>query len=248
MPAPGSFDPPTGTAVPLPIGVVSDVRLYRDGLAEGLARRAGLAVVWTAGDARSAVAHAADGSATAVVLDLSTHESLGLARAMRQVAPALAIVAFASHDLDREIIECAEAGIGGLVSCDGSLDDLAVALTRAAHGEMSCSPRAAAVLMRRVAAVAASVAVAPAPSGVDDTLTLRERSILELLDAGLSNKEIAARLHIQVATVKNHVHNVLEKLRVASRSEAAAKHRAAAGPPSLRSLLPQDSRTKAAKI
>ena len=58
-----------------------------------------------------------------------------------------------------------------------------------------------------------------------DDLTRREREVLELIDAGLSNKEIAVRLHIEVSTVKNHVHNLLEKAQATSRTQAAAQLR-----------------------
>lgn len=235
----GSYTPSTGQSAALPIGIVSDVRVYREGLAESLAHYSRLTVAWAAGDLETAVARAAEDRASAAVVDLAMHDCLLLIRAMRRVSSTLAIVAFASHDLDREIIACAEAGIRGLVSCDGSLDDLTVAVTRAVRGEMSCSPRAAAVLVQRVASLAADHPATAA--SCTEALTLREHTILELLDGGLSNKEIASRLHIQVATVKNHVHNVLEKMHVGSRSEAAAKHRAILPPRSLRALASSDS-------
>jgi DNA-binding NarL/FixJ family response regulator len=60
-------------------------------------------------------------------------------------------------------------------------------------------------------------------------LTARERHILELIDQGFSNKEIATQLCIEVSTVKNHVHNILEKLHVNRRSQAAALMRASQG-------------------
>ena len=65
------------------------------------------------------------------------------------------------------------------------------------------------------------------PDLASGELTPRELGVLHLVDQGLSNKEIAARLHIQISTVKNHVHNALEKLQVHHRGEAAAKLRAA---------------------
>jgi two-component system nitrate/nitrite response regulator NarL len=78
-------------------------------------------------------------------------------------------------------------------------------------------PGIAGQLLRRVTGLAAA---RPGPG--DAALTRREREIVALIDEGLSNKEIAGRLVIEVATVKNHVHNILEKLRVGSRGEAAA--------------------------
>ena len=221
MSALGSSRPPSA-APELPIGIIAEVRLYREALAERLTRDTGLALAWTAADGPTALARAAEGCAVVAVLDLAMRDSLQLARALRQTVPALVIVGCASHDADGEIIACAEAGLGGLVSCDGTLEELALAVLRAGRGEMSCSPRAAAVMTRRLATLADAGVGAADP---ERSLTARERAILELLDRGLSNKEIAGRLHIQVATVKNHVHNVLEKLGVGSRGEAAAKRR-----------------------
>jgi DNA-binding NarL/FixJ family response regulator len=81
------------------------------------------------------------------------------------------------------------------------------------------SPRAAAALLRRVGALAADRPAVSSPRG---ELTAREREIVELIALGLSNKAIAARLHVEIATVKNHVHNILDKLQVHRRGEIAA--------------------------
>jgi len=86
-----------------------------------------------------------------------------------------------------------------------------------------CSPRVAGALLRRIAALATDGRSDRVPAH----LTNREREIMGLIDEGLSNKEIAKRLRIEVATVKNHVHNILEKLQVHRRGEAAARVRAA---------------------
>jgi DNA-binding NarL/FixJ family response regulator len=104
------------------------------------------------------------------------------------------------------------------VSREGSLEDLISALDSVSRGELLCPPRIAAGLRRRVAALAA----ARAPVGPRGHLTRREAEVAGLIDAGLSNKQIAQRLCIEVPTVKNHVHNILEKLQVHRRGEAAA--------------------------
>ena len=88
-------------------------------------------------------------------------------------------------------------------------------------GEFRCSPRVAAQLVRRLRALSRE-------RGVDETdarLTAREQGIAALLAEGLSNKEIARRLGIELCTVKNHVHHVLEKLHATSRAQAAAQLR-----------------------
>ncbi len=82
-----------------------------------------------------------------------------------------------------------------------------------------CSPRITASLLRRVGALAAELR-GPSPNA---SLTAREVEVAELLDQGLSNKEIGQRLNIAVPTVKNHVHSILEKLHVHRRAEAAAR-------------------------
>jgi DNA-binding NarL/FixJ family response regulator len=90
------------------------------------------------------------------------------------------------------------------------------------RGELPCTPRLAATLFQRLALHASH--------RQDDGalgLTAREREILTLIDGGLSNKEIAHRLNIEVATVKNHVHRILDKLHVKRRGEAAARIRGA---------------------
>jgi DNA-binding NarL/FixJ family response regulator len=120
-------------------------------------------------------------------------------------------------DSEESVLAFAEAGIAGYVPREGSVQDLVDAVERAVRGELQCSPQLAGAIIRRLAWRAA--AGSDFPRG---PLTARETEIVRLIDQGLSNKEIAVRLGIEVATVKNHVHNLLEKLRVRRRAEAAA--------------------------
>ena len=89
-------------------------------------------------------------------------------------------------------------------------------LESVSHDELLCSPEIAATLLRRVHAQASERGLEREP----DRLTRREHEVLELIGEGLSNKEIARSLRISCATVKNHVHNVLEKLQIHRRGEA----------------------------
>ena len=117
------------------------------------------------------------------------------------------------------MIACAEAGASGYVPRDGTVDDLETVVESVARGEIECSPRIAASLLRRVGALAAELR-GPSPNS---SLTAREQEVAELLDQGLTNKEIAQQLSIAVPTVKNHVHRILDKLHVHRRTEAAAR-------------------------
>ena len=127
------------------------------------------------------------------------------------------MVAIGIADSDTEVIACAERGFAAYVTRDGSVDELAATIRAAGKGELTCSPRIAGTLMRRLGALAAELH----PASSMARLTRREREIAALMRQDLSNKEIATRLRIEVATVKNHVHNVLDKLQVHRRSDAA---------------------------
>jgi DNA-binding NarL/FixJ family response regulator len=100
---------------------------------------------------------------------------------------------------------------------------VASAVENVSRGEPCCDPWMTAALFRRLHSLAAG----KLPESLEEPLTPREREIVALIDEGLSNKQIAQLLCIEPATVKNHVHNVLEKLHVARRGEAAAmvRHR-----------------------
>ncbi len=198
--------------------VVADIRLYRDGLVEILSREQELLVVGTADCAAGALAQAADLSPDVILVDQAMPESVPTVRALLAHRPSVKIISLAVRENEREVIACAEAGVSGYVPREASLDDLLAVVDSVGRGELLCSPQVAASLLRRVAWRATGGAeVEPA-----NPLTVRELEIVRLIEQGLSNKEIAVRLGIEVATVKNHVHNLLEKLRLRRRAEAAA--------------------------
>ncbi|HVI67754.1 MAG TPA: response regulator transcription factor, partial [Bradyrhizobium sp.] len=145
-----------------------------------------------------------------VLLDVGTPGGLAALLALRQALPDLKIVAIAVSDIEQVVVACAEAGVSGFVSRDGSIQDLLTAIHCAMRNELVCSPRIAGMLFRRVAAIGSERSHAPDNSA----LTRREHEIVSLMTQGLSNKEIARQLRIQNATVKNHIHSILAKLHV----------------------------------
>jgi DNA-binding NarL/FixJ family response regulator len=145
-------------------------------------------------------------------------DGLAAIRSITTALPEAKVVSLGVAEDDGAVLACAEAGAVGYVPREGSLNDLLAVIESVARGEAVCSPRIAAALLRRVASLAAHRSANQIPAN----LTSREREIVRLIDAGLSNKDIARRLCIEVATVKNHVHNVLEKLHLHRRGEAAA--------------------------
>jgi two-component system nitrate/nitrite response regulator NarL len=203
------------------IFILSSIKLYREGLALSLSRRPELEVIGDAAPSVEALARVASTAPAAVLLDFTIPGALNLPKELDRLRPGVKVIAFAVGEIDNELIACAEAGIAGFVTQDGSVDDLVASILNALRGEVICSPRVAGLLFKRMAALSDAAPALHGKSG----LTRRECEIIGLVDEGLSNKEIARSLRIASATVKNHVHNILEKLRVSRRGEAAARLR-----------------------
>ncbi|HJR59954.1 MAG TPA: response regulator transcription factor [Vicinamibacterales bacterium] len=203
--------------------VVAAVRLYREGLATLLAARHDIALAGTASTADEALPLVSEHRPDVVVIDATTPGAIPLIEHIRPLVPGIRVIAFGVQEEDREILAWAAAGVSGYVPRDGSMDDLTAAIANVMRGEVSCSPRIAATLLRRLTSGIGVDGGAFDPATAP--LTARERQILTLIDLGLSNKEIAQRLNIEVATVKNHVHHLLQKLHVTSRAAAAARFR-----------------------
>jgi two-component system nitrate/nitrite response regulator NarL len=205
---------PSGTRIAL----FSDVRLHREGLALVLAGTADVEVVATAAHGDAATVLARHGPDVAL-LDLTTDDDLNAVRSLVAATPQVSFVLLAVPELEQAILDCAEAGIVGYVTRDGSVAELVATIRAVARGEAHYPARMVARLLHRMAARP------HARPSARSTLTRRERQVATLLEAGLSNKEIARRLSIELPTVKNHVHNILEKLGVSRRGEAVAKLR-----------------------
>jgi DNA-binding NarL/FixJ family response regulator len=191
--------------------------LYREGLISGLTRQGHLRILG-AGSARNALEQIIGLRPQVLLLDLSARDSFALPRQALELVPGLRVVAFAVEELEENILACARAGICGYVPQDGSTEDVVAAVVHALKGELLCSPRIAAHLFSRVAALPDNRAGAP----IHVLLTRREREVAALLACDLTNKEIARRLHLGPATIKNHVHNILQKLNVHHRGDVAA--------------------------
>ena len=197
------------------VTIISDVLLYREGLAASLARDGRLEVIDLAGG-NDALACVLKNRPDIVLLDGAMAQCLPLARRLRAEWPDARIVGFGISGGADELVACAESGLAAFVDCNGSVGELVEAVQGALKGELACSPQVSALLCERLA----SLASAAGPSS--HMLTRREREIAALIGEGLSNKEIAIDLRIGPSTVKNHVHNILEKLNV--RRRAAIVH------------------------
>ena len=213
--------------------VVADVRFYREGLAETMARHPCVAVVGTASGRDDTIAQARAIRPDIVLLDTSTPDALSAVRVLTAQVPATKVVAIALAETEHEVLEWAEAGVVGYVPRDASIADLVSAVEGTMRGELRCSARVAAGLLRRVGVIARANGDGGQSADLS-RLTTREQEIVSLIELGMCNKEIARRLGIGVATAKTHVHHILEKLNVERRSQAAAWLRRRGGVEALR--------------
>ena len=201
--------------------IVCHIRLYREGLEKILGQSSCIEVVGTAKDGTGAISKVRQVRPDIVLLDVAIPDALATLRTLVSDSPRCKVVALGLSEPSDDVIVCAEAGASGFVFRDDPLDDLVTTLQSAHCGKLRCSQRIAALLLQRVGALAA----AHVPPCHNVCLTRREFEIAELLREGLSNKQIALQLCIEVATVKNHVHSILGKLNVHSRAEAIARMR-----------------------
>lgn len=198
--------------------IAAPFRLYREGLAEILSGEDDIALIGSAAFGREAVDRVRELEPDVVLLDPAIPEGADAIRELVDPPATVRVVALASPEIEAEMIAWAEAGVSGFVEFDDSLAELVATIRRAARGDLHCTPQVAGILLRRVTVLAAGH---PQQSG-EGHLTPRELEVVRLLDEGLSNKQIAVRLCIELPTVKHHVHHILEKLGVSRRGDAVA--------------------------
>lgn len=196
--------------------VISDVMLFREGISAGL-RRLGKLDVVGAFCPNDGLAYLAANTADLVILDTSRRRALAHAASVKQLRPQSRIIAFGIGSTE-DALSGAESGIAAFVGEDGSVDDINDAAIRALSGQSYCTPELTARLLAHIADLARDRSCR-----VTSALTTRENEIATLVERGCSNKQIAIELRISPATVKNHVHNILEKLDLPRRSAIGSR-------------------------
>jgi two-component system, NarL family, nitrate/nitrite response regulator NarL len=190
--------------------VVSEVLIYREGIATGLNRLGDFKIVAALPSAQLAAALGA-GNIQILFVDISNARSRECARTAREIASSVHVIGFGMTSEDDGLLG-AELGVTAFVDHDGTIADLNQAARRAINGIPVCPPQLTRRLLQRVAQLAGRVR-----PHTDAHLTEREREVASLVEEGLSNKEIAGALNISPATVKNHVHMILDKLNLPRR-------------------------------
>jgi DNA-binding NarL/FixJ family response regulator len=210
----------TPGSAPTRVLIVDDHDLFRTGLASLLADEDGIEVVAQASGGRMGVRLAAELNPDVILMDLRMPDMTGPEATRKIVArsPGTRVLALTVASEDRDVAEALQAGACGFLAKDTPVDSLVVAVHAAARGMAWLSPKAAEVVLGRIRNT-------PPPQEQQSTplehLSSRELDVLRLIANGMENAEIAAELNISPRTAKNHVSNILTKLGLPSRVQAA---------------------------
>ncbi len=202
--------------------IVDDHPVVRSGLAAVLSSLDGFEVVAVAADGRAAVRETVIHRPDVVLMDLQMPEVDGFAaiRELSRVVPEVRVCVLTMFDDDDSLFAAMTAGARGYLLKGAEQEDIARAVRAIAAGEVIFGPGVAVRVLRQLSTAPDAAAATPFPS-----LTTRERSVLDLLAAGLPTAAIAARLDITAKTVSNNVSNILTKLQLSDRTQAAVTAR-----------------------
>lgn len=203
------------------IAIVHRHQLFLESLACCLCQSAAFLVVHTASQLGETGKDLAANNPDVLLVEFALLRQFDEQRALRIGSLPLGVKVLVIDVPDREddILYCIEVGgASGYVVQNASLKELETNLIAIARGETVCSPKIAHLAFCRMSWLARQEAETSVSNGMP--LTRREVEIVRLIEEGLSNKEIATRLNIEVSTVKNHVHNILDKLHLRSRYSA----------------------------
>jgi DNA-binding NarL/FixJ family response regulator len=204
---------------PISVVVVDDHDIFRDGLVRLLAERDGITVVGDAADGERALRLVERLAPDVVVMDLNMPGLSGIEaiRRLAGVAPHSRVIVLTISVADSDVVEAIVAGACGYLLKDATIDEIVAGVRAAAVGDSLLSPRIATGLLERMRELAANGNGAEHRSELTD----RELEVLRLVAQGMDNAEIAQALVISPQTAKNHVSNILAKLQLENRIQAA---------------------------
>ncbi|RPJ40563.1 MAG: DNA-binding response regulator [Chloroflexi bacterium] len=199
--------------------IVDDHILFREGLTGLLRAQPDMEIVGECGSVHEAVEQALLEKPEVILMDFSLPDGTGLEATQAILAdlPATQIIFLTVHDNDERMISAMRAGARGYLLKNLSVNKLLASLRALQRGEAAISRVMMARVLEKFAQSTQQPAAGPSPLV---GLTSREIQVLEELADGITNQEIAIRLFISENTVKNHIHNILEKLELHNRREA----------------------------
>jgi DNA-binding NarL/FixJ family response regulator len=202
------------------VALIEDNRLVRQGISALLSEIPDVEVVAEGATADTSLLR--DANPNVVLLDLSLRNGDSLRVAQRVMAefPECRIIMMDLLPVHEDIIEYVHVGVAGFIMKDATLEDLVTTIRSVVNGANVLPPAMTRTLFSEIARNAVANGGPSFQSSV--RMTPREREVIDLIAEGLSNKEIAAQLHIATHTVKSHVRNIMEKLTLHTRLQIAA--------------------------
>jgi len=202
------------------VALIEDNRLVREGIAALLNQLPDLEVVAGGSSVDTALLRQVNPHVVLLDLGLRNGDSLRVAEMVKKEFPESKVILMDLLPVHEDIVEFVNAGVSGFIMKDATLDDLVHTIREVAAGAHILPPQMAGTLFSQIARDAVSRG---RPAVLESVrMTPREREVINLIAEGLSNKEIAGRLHIATHTVKSHVRNVMEKLMLHTRLQIAA--------------------------
>ncbi|MFE7974212.1 response regulator [Streptomyces shenzhenensis] len=203
---------------PARVVVVDDQTVVREGIVMLLGLLPGIEVVGAAGDGEEAVKAVAELAPDVVLMDLRMPRCDGVeaTRRIRAEYPGTQVVVLTTFADDESLFPALRAGARGYLTKDAGGDEIVRAVESVLSGDAGLSPSVQRRLLERLSEPEQQLVRAEAPDG----LTVRETEVLVLIAEGLSNQEIARRLHVSTATVKTHINNLFAKTGVKDRAQA----------------------------
>lgn len=203
--------------------LVDDHALFREGLAAVISSQSNMEVVGNANDGLEAVIKAQELKPDLILMDIqmSTMDGLESTRQIKQILPDTTIVVLTVRDDDEKLFEALKSGAQGYLLKDIRSHKMVEMLQSAMNGEAAITPSLAGRVLAEFRRMSLNQSGSSNADHEDNSLTERELEVLSLVAKGASDKEVAEKLFVSLNTVKTHIRNILSKLRVDSRKEAA---------------------------
>ncbi len=201
--------------------LIEDNRLLRDGIVSILKPQKDMVIIAASGDGKNTLVKIKKLKPNVVLLDLGlrSHNSLHIVEIMRIDFPIAKIIIMDLAPAQADILRYVKAGANGFLLKDASLDDFLITIRSVAVGSTVLPPLLVNSLFSQIVDHALKEGKSKLKEAVK--MTKREREVISILSEGMSNKEIAHKMHVSAYTIKSHIHNIMEKLALHTRLEIA---------------------------
>jgi DNA-binding NarL/FixJ family response regulator len=201
--------------------LIEDNRLLRDGILSILKPQKDIIIIAASGDGKNTLVKIKQLKPNVILLDLGlrSQNSLHVVEIVKKDFPDAKIIVMDLAPVQADILQYVKAGANGFILKDASLNDFLITIRTVAEGSTVLPPLLVDSLFSQIVEHAVREGKSKLKEAV--RMTGREREVIVLLSEGLSNKEIAQKIHVSMYTVKSHIHNIMEKLALHTRLEIA---------------------------